>query len=81
MATEESNDDREKRVSKLWETLDVRKEGQIDLNGLKRSFRKIDHRKYSVTGSHATRQVTDSGAVSISSQKCRCYAAEYLACG
>lgn len=45
MSTGESKADREKRVSKLWETLDVRKEGRLDLKSLKKSFKKIDHRK------------------------------------
>ena len=33
------------RVEKLWRALDTRKEGQLDLNGLKNGLRKIDHRK------------------------------------
>lgn len=45
MSTGESKDDREKRISTLWGTLDVRKQGQIDLKSLKRSFKRIDHRK------------------------------------
>lgn len=46
MASEESKDEREKRVDKLWETLDTRKEGHIDLTGLKKGLKKIDHREF-----------------------------------
>jgi hypothetical protein len=45
MAPGESKDERDKRVAKLWETLDTRKEGHIDLNGLKKGLKKIDHRE------------------------------------
>ncbi|KAJ5943356.1 hypothetical protein N7516_003524 [Penicillium verrucosum] len=43
MASGESKDERDKRVDKLWETLDTRKEGHIDLTGLKKGLKKIDH--------------------------------------
>ncbi|KAJ5356683.1 hypothetical protein N7517_011292 [Penicillium concentricum] len=43
MASEESKDERDKRVAKLWETLDTRREGHIDLTGLKKGLKKIDH--------------------------------------
>jgi solute carrier family 25 phosphate transporter 23/24/25/41 len=33
------------RVDKLWSTLDTRKQGQLDLAGLKKGLRKLDHRK------------------------------------
>lgn len=46
MASEESKDERDKRVAKLWETLDTRREGHIDLNGLKKGLKKIDHREF-----------------------------------
>ena len=46
MASGESNDERDKRVAKLWETLDTRREGHIDLNGLKKGLKKIDHRGF-----------------------------------
>lgn len=46
MASEESKDERDKRVDKLWETLDTRKEGHIDLTGLKKGLKKIDHREF-----------------------------------
>lgn len=55
MAPGESKDERDTRVARLWETLDTRKEGHIDLNGLKKGFKKIDHRELSpfLTGSCA----------------------------
>ncbi|KAK4863022.1 hypothetical protein LT330_010679 [Penicillium expansum] len=43
MASGESKDERDERVAKLWETLDTRKEGHIDLTGLKKGLKKIDH--------------------------------------
>ncbi|KAJ5558894.1 hypothetical protein N7461_002866 [Penicillium sp. DV-2018c] len=43
MAPGESKDERDKRVDKLWETLDTRREGHIDLAGLKKGLKKIDH--------------------------------------
>lgn len=33
------------RVEQLWRTLDTQKEGRLDVKGLKRGLRKIDHRK------------------------------------
>ena len=55
MAPGESKDERETRIARLWEILDARKEGHIDLNGLKKGFKKIDHRELSpfLTGSCA----------------------------
>lgn len=32
------------RVDELWATLDMRKQGQLDLAGLKKGLRKLDHR-------------------------------------
>ncbi|KAJ5900836.1 mitochondrial carrier [Penicillium subrubescens] len=43
MAPGESKDERDKRVALLWESLDTRKEGHIDLTGLKKGLKKIDH--------------------------------------
>ncbi|KAJ5527007.1 hypothetical protein N7513_011166 [Penicillium frequentans] len=43
MAPGESKDERDERVARLWKTLDTRKEGHIDLNGLKKGLKKIDH--------------------------------------
>jgi len=34
------------RVEKLWQTLDTRKEGQLDFNGLKKGLKKMDHRTW-----------------------------------
>ncbi|OAX79154.1 hypothetical protein ACJ72_06527 [Emergomyces africanus] len=39
----ESQRDRDQRVAKLWDTLDTRNEGQIDLKGFKKGLRKMDH--------------------------------------
>lgn len=39
----ESSDDRDRRIAELWKTLDTRDEGQLDLAGLKKGLRKIDH--------------------------------------
>lgn len=33
------------RVDELWATLDLRKQGQLDLAGLKKGLRKLDHRR------------------------------------
>ncbi|KAJ5295521.1 hypothetical protein PENANT_c001G08278 [Penicillium antarcticum] len=43
MAPGESKDERDERVAKLWESLDTRREGHIDLAGLKKGLKKIDH--------------------------------------
>ncbi|CEJ58313.1 hypothetical protein PMG11_06974 [Penicillium brasilianum] len=43
MAPGESKDERDERVARLWESLDARKEGHIDLTGLKKGLKKIDH--------------------------------------
>lgn len=45
MTPNESENERYQRVAKLWETLDARKEGRLDLNGLRKGLKKIDHRK------------------------------------
>ena len=42
------------RVEKLWRDLDTRKEGCLDVNGLKRGLQKIDHRKNVLSGAHQT---------------------------
>lgn len=44
MAPGESKDERDERVARLWATLDTRKEGHVDLAGLKKGLKKIDHR-------------------------------------
>ncbi|KAL8655608.1 MAG: hypothetical protein Q9210_000773 [Variospora velana] len=45
MATTNSNDRhaQDQRVEKLWRTLDTQKEGHLDVKGLKRGLKKIDH--------------------------------------
>ncbi|KAB8233789.1 calcium-binding mitochondrial carrier protein [Aspergillus alliaceus] len=43
MAPGESNDERDERVAKLWQSLGVRRDGRLDLNGLKKGLKKIDH--------------------------------------
>lgn len=45
MAPGESKDERDVRVARLWENLDARKEGNLDLAGLKKGLKKIDHRE------------------------------------
>lgn len=40
----ESANAQDARVEALWTQLDTRKQGHLDLNGLKRGLRKIDHR-------------------------------------
>ncbi|KAK7905908.1 hypothetical protein LTR67_000632 [Exophiala xenobiotica] len=39
----ESYEHREQRIQELWRTLDTRSEGHLDLPGLKKGLRKIDH--------------------------------------
>lgn len=55
MAPGESDYERDKRVAKLWETLDTRNEGHIDLTGLKKGLKKIDHRELCVKDFRAMR--------------------------
>ena len=45
MALGESTDERDERVARLWDSLDTRKEGHVDLTGLKKGLKKIDHRE------------------------------------
>ena len=40
---EESHESRDRRIVDLWKELDTRNEGQIDVNGLKKGLKKIDH--------------------------------------
>ena len=40
----ESQKEQDARVESLWRILDTRKEGQLDLNGLKKGLRQMDHR-------------------------------------
>lgn len=43
MALSESPDAQDARVEALWKKLDPHGKGEIDLNGLQRGLRKIDH--------------------------------------
>lgn len=43
--TPESQDERDERVEQLWHSLDTRREGHVDLAGLKKALKKIDHRE------------------------------------
>lgn len=42
---EESQNERDKRVEELWRKLDPQATGELDLKGLKKGLRKIDHRQ------------------------------------
>lgn len=41
----ESQNSRDARVEGLWKRLDTLNKGELDLNGLRRGLRKIDHRQ------------------------------------
>jgi len=41
----ESQNQRDKRIEGLWRTLGPNKKGELDLKGLQKGLRKIDHRK------------------------------------
>ncbi|PLB34276.1 calcium-binding mitochondrial carrier protein [Aspergillus candidus] len=43
MVISESPDERDRRIADLWESLGVSKSGRLDLNGLKKGLKKIDH--------------------------------------
>ena len=40
---EETSEHRNQRITELWQKLDTSGDGQIDINGLKKGLRKIDH--------------------------------------
>lgn len=42
----EGQEEQDARVKKLWRTLDTRREGRLDANGLRKGLEKIDHRGY-----------------------------------
>lgn len=44
MDMEESQNSRDKRVEELWRKLDPQATGELDLKGLQKGLRKIDHR-------------------------------------
>lgn len=53
----ESQNAQDARVEELWKKLDTRKQGYLDLEGLKRGLAKIDHRE--IGGDHSlTLQLT-----------------------
>lgn len=39
----ESHENRDQRIQDLWQTLDTRNEGHLDLHGLRKGLRTIDH--------------------------------------
>lgn len=41
----------DERVKKLWQTLDTRKEGRLNLQSLKKGLGEMDHRKYHAAAS------------------------------
>ncbi len=41
---EETDKERDERLDKLWNTLDAGGDGQIDIKGLKKGLKKMDHR-------------------------------------
>ena len=43
--TGESRSERDRRISRLWETLDTRHEGQLDVKGFQRGLKRMDHRE------------------------------------
>ena len=54
------------KADELWATLDMRKQGQLDLAGLKKGLRKLDHRGNSYLSARGT-----SLTGVCSSQECR----------
>jgi solute carrier family 25 phosphate transporter 23/24/25/41 len=42
----ESQNQRDKRIEELWRTLGPNKKGELDMKGLQKGLRKIDHREY-----------------------------------
>jgi solute carrier family 25 phosphate transporter 23/24/25/41 len=42
----ESQNARDARVERLWRQLDIDKKGELDLSGLRKGLRKIDHRMF-----------------------------------
>lgn len=42
---EESQNERDKRVEELWTKLDPQRHGELDLKGLQKGLRRIDHRE------------------------------------
>lgn len=42
---QETQNQRDVRIEELWSKLDPSRTGELDLKGLQRGFKKIDHRK------------------------------------
>lgn len=42
---EESQNQRDRRVEELWQKLDPQKKGELDIKGLRKGLRKMDHRQ------------------------------------
>jgi len=40
----ETQNERDSRIEDLWQKLDLKKKGKLDLSGLKKGLSKIDHR-------------------------------------
>lgn len=53
MDMEESQNQRDKRVEELWRKLDPQATGELDLRGLQKGLRKIDHRAPDTNTFHA----------------------------
>ena len=45
---EEDQSIKDARCKKLWQVLDTAKEGQLNINGLKKGLREMDHRSLAV---------------------------------
>lgn len=45
MQMEESQNQRDARVEELWRKLDPKHKGELDLKGLQRGLKRIDHRE------------------------------------
>lgn len=46
MRNRESSSAQDARVEELWQTLDANRRGFLDLKGLKRGLKKLDHRMW-----------------------------------
>jgi hypothetical protein len=46
MENPESQNERDARIEQLWEKLDPQKKGELDLHGLQKALRRLDHREF-----------------------------------
>lgn len=46
MEVTESQNSRDARIEQLWFKLDPQKRGELDLHGLQKGLRRLDHRKH-----------------------------------